>query len=91
MRLRQETFHRISVRKHRIESKITRSLVKALTYRVLLACLDFAVVYLFTREPKLALGFVVVRGLYTAAAYFFHERLWGSITWGVQPAPSRET
>jgi uncharacterized membrane protein len=85
------TFHRISVRVHRADSRITRSLVKTLTYRLLLACLDFLVIYLFTRQLELALGFTVVSRLYTVAAYFFHERAWDFVTWGVQPAASRET
>jgi adenylylsulfate kinase len=62
--------------------------VKAITYRALIGCLDFLVIYLFTHELKLALGFLLVSNLYTAAAYFFHERLWNRITWGMQQAAS---
>ena len=34
-----------------------RSVVKALTYRVFIICLDFTAVYLLTGETKAALGF----------------------------------
>lgn len=78
------------MREHRTGSRFTRSVVKAISYRVLIACLDFLVIYLFTREMKLALGFVLVSSLYAAAAYFFHERLWNRILWGVEPAASTQ-
>jgi adenylylsulfate kinase len=74
-----------------------RSLVKALTYRVLIVCLDFTVIYLFTHKVDVALGFMVLSNIYTTVGYFLHERLWERIEWGRvpskaaagTPAPSR--
>jgi len=62
-----------------------RSLVKALTYRVVIVCLDFLVVYLFTHKIDVALGFMIVSNLYTTLGYFLHERIWARIQWGREP------
>jgi len=61
-----------------------RSIVKALTYRVVIVCLDFLFVYLFTGKVEVALGFMVVSNLYTTVGYFLHERIWARIRWGTQ-------
>jgi uncharacterized membrane protein len=61
-----------------------RSLVKALTYRALIVCLDFGTVYLFTGEVRVALGFMVASNVYTTVAYLLHERAWARISWGIR-------
>lgn len=66
---------------------VRRSVVKAMTYRILIMILDFATIYFFTRTVKIALGFVIVSNLYTTIAYFGHERLWTRIKWGVTESP----
>ena len=60
-----------------------RSVVKALTYRTLIMCLDFVTIYLFTGEARIAVGFMVASNVYTTVAYFLHERAWSRIRWGV--------
>jgi len=62
-----------------------RSIVKALTYRVVIVCLDFTVVYLLTGKAAVALGFMIVSNIYTTLGYFLHERIWARIRWGMQP------
>jgi uncharacterized membrane protein len=62
-----------------------RSLVKALTYRVFIVCLDFLFIYLFTHRVDVALGFMIVSNVYTTVGYFLHERLWARIRWGTEP------
>ena len=59
-----------------------RSVVKALMYGLVLGCLDFVVLYLFTRKTAVALGFIVVSNIYTTICYFIYERVWVRITWG---------
>jgi len=61
-----------------------RSIVKALTYRVIIVCLDFLCVYLLTGQAKTAGVFMVVSNLYTTVGYFLHERAWAHIQWGRQ-------
>lgn len=62
-----------------------RSIVKAITYRVFIVCLDFTAIYLFTGKVNVALGFMIVSNVYTTVGYFLHERLWARIRWGTEP------
>jgi uncharacterized membrane protein len=62
-----------------------RSIVKAVTYRAFIVCLDFAAIYLFTGKVEVALGFMIVSNVYTTVGYFLHERLWARIRWGTEP------
>ena len=63
-----------------------RSIVKALTYRVVIVCLDFLAIYLFTHKVEVALGFMIVSNIYTTVGYFLHERLWARVRWGITSA-----
>ena len=60
----------------------TRSLVKAVTYRVAIVILDFTSIYLLTGKTDIALGFMIVSNIYTSVAYYLHERLWNRTDWG---------
>lgn len=65
-----------------------RSLAKAVTYRVVVMSADFVAILLFTRQLKIAAGFMVVSNLYAAVLYFLHERAWAHIRWGLtRPSP----
>ena len=61
---------------------LRRSVVKTITYRVIILILDFTSIYLFTGKLEVALGFMVVSNIYTTVIYFFHERVWDKIRWG---------
>jgi uncharacterized membrane protein len=61
-----------------------RSIVKALTYRVFIVCLDFVVIYLLTGKATVAAGFMVVSNIYTTVGYILHERMWARIGWGIE-------
>jgi len=61
---------------------LRRSVVKAITYRLIIMTLDFAAIYLFTGEIKIAVGFMIASNVYTSIAYVVHERLWARISWG---------
>jgi len=63
---------------------LRRSVVKAVTYRLLIMCLDFATIYLFTGALAVAFGFMIASNVYTTIAYFAHERLWARIKWGIE-------
>lgn len=60
-----------------------RSIVKAITYRVAIVCLDFLVIYMLTGKVGIAIGFMIVSNIYTTLCYFLHERIWAGIKWGV--------
>jgi len=61
-----------------------RSLVKAITYRVVIVLLDFGAVFFLTKRIEVAIGFVVASNIYTTVAYFFHERIWNGVRWGTK-------
>lgn len=63
-----------------------RSVVKALTYRILVIALDFFFVLVLTKRTDLALGFVVGSNIYSTFAYYAHERAWNKIKWGIKSA-----
>jgi uncharacterized membrane protein len=58
-----------------------RSLVKAVTYRILIMVMDLTTIYLFTGGMRVAIGFTLASNIYTSAAYIFHERIWARIGW----------
>ncbi|HET7886126.1 MAG TPA: DUF2061 domain-containing protein [Bradyrhizobium sp.] len=60
-----------------------RSFVKAITYRLLIMCLDFVTIYLFSGTVRVAVGFMVASNIYTTFGYLLHERLWARIGWGI--------
>jgi uncharacterized membrane protein len=60
-----------------------RSLVKAVTYRILIMTMDFATIYLFTGAVRIALGFMIASNIYTTVAYVLHERIWARVRWGI--------
>lgn len=57
-------------------------MVKAITYRVFIVCLDFTAIYIFTHKVDVAIGFMIASNVYTTVGYFLHERLWARISWG---------
>lgn len=65
-----------------------RSIAKAISYRIIIVCLDFVVVYLLTGQVRMAVGFMIVSNVYTTLGYFLHERAWAHIAWGRQIEPA---
>jgi|WetSurMetagenome_2_1015567.scaffolds.fasta_scaffold39648_2 uncharacterized membrane protein len=64
--------------------KWSRSLVKTLSYRVIILIMDFSVIYWLTGKTEVALGFTVTSNIYTILAYYLHERIWSRIKWGIK-------
>ena len=56
-----------------------RSLVKAVTFRVLIITSDTVVMYLITRRIDLTAGLVIATNLASTALYYIHERIWSRI------------
>jgi uncharacterized membrane protein len=72
----------MTIRNHIFREHRTRSLIKAITFRILVIILDFGFVYLLTGRLEIALGFIIVSNVYSSIAYYFHERIWDKIKWG---------
>jgi adenylylsulfate kinase len=67
---------------HHSEESLRRSVVKTVSYRVIILILDFTSIYLFTGQLKVAVGFMIVSNIYTTIGFFLHERMWAKIKWG---------
>ncbi|MGN6398348.1 MAG: DUF2061 domain-containing protein [Mucilaginibacter sp.] len=63
---------------------ISRTVVKTLSYRLLIVSLDFLSIYWLSGKARIAIGFTIISNVYTTAGYFFHERIWNKIKWGKQ-------
>jgi uncharacterized membrane protein len=59
-----------------------RSLVKALTWRVIALITTFVSIYLITGQIHFALQGTVLTNTINFVLYYAHERGWNSIQWG---------
>mgnify|MGYP001070811696 CR=1 FL=1 len=78
----------MNVGKYDSKEHRTRSLAKAVTYRILILALDFTTVYLLTGKFEISFGFTMVSNVYTSIAYYIHERVWNRTNWGKKPSSS---
>jgi adenylylsulfate kinase len=60
----------------------SRSIVKALTWRVIATSTTMALAYAATGDLKLAGMIGVADVIIKLLFYYFHERAWGHIAWG---------
>jgi uncharacterized membrane protein len=72
----------LSHQTHQATETLPRSIVKTVSYRVVILVLDFLAIYIFTGKIKIAIGFMIVSNIYTTLGYFVHERIWDRIKWG---------
>jgi uncharacterized membrane protein len=60
----------------------SRSLAKAISWRVTGTADTFLISWLITGEPLLATGIAVTELVTKVFLYWFHERLWNRVKWG---------
>jgi len=70
-----------------MRERYQRSIVKAITWRVLASLTTMVVVYAFTRRFDTSLLVGAVEGMWKVVLYYVHERLWTRIAWGVPTHP----
>jgi uncharacterized membrane protein len=73
------------VKKHRGEpvgETHLRSIVKAVSWRVLATFTTIILVLIFTGELVLAMGIGFLEVLSKMILYFLHERMWNMVRWG---------
>ncbi len=71
-----------------VESR-KRSLVKAITWRIIVITLLTAVTWTFTSDAQVTISVVVVANTINVVAYYIHERLWERVKWGRKAASRR--
>ena len=59
-----------------------RSVVKAISFRIIAIIITAGLVYVFTRNLTLAGTVGVIDSFIKFGAYYFHERIWSKIKWG---------
>ena len=68
------------------EESPMRSIVKAVSWRVIATVTTTLLVWLFTREVALALTVGAFEAVAKMALYFLHERAWNRLRFGRRPA-----
>ena len=64
-----------------------RSILKAVSYRLLAAIATGTIVYVFTRRLDISLGIASVEVIAKIFCYYIHERLWSFIGFGQKKHP----
>ena len=60
-----------------------RSISKAITFRIIATIITLIVVWAFTRNIAISAGVTITENLIKMIAYYFHERAWTNISWGI--------
>lgn len=59
-----------------------RTLVKTITYRIIIIISIFTVTYITTGEIADALAITSITAITGTVIYYLHERIWNNIHWG---------
>lgn len=59
-----------------------RSLVKAITFRILILISDGIIIFSITHRYDIALAVIFFSNFASTILYFIHERIWNKIRWG---------
>lgn len=62
--------------------KHSRSVVKAISYRIVSIIADGIAAYILTRSFAMTIGLVTLVNTYSTVLYYLHERVWANIHWG---------
>lgn len=68
----------------------TRSLAKAISYRLLGSALTAIIVLIWTGRPALSAGIGIFDMVAKIGLYFVHERIWNHISFGRPKPPEYE-
>ena len=64
------------------KENVSRSLVKSITFRILIILSDSIVIYLITKRFDTTVSLIIISNLASTVIYFIHERIWTKIHWG---------
>lgn len=59
-----------------------RSIVKTITYRILIVISTFIITFYLTGELKFSLELTAVANIVNTVLYYLHERVWNKVRWG---------
>ncbi len=72
------------------KEKISRSIIKSVTFRLLIILSDAIIIFAITRRYDITVGVIFFSNLSSTLLYFFHERAWNKVHWGKEKNLSRE-
>ncbi len=64
------------------KEKRSRSIIKALTYRLLSIIMDSLLAWAITHNAQQTIMLVLISNMISLLLYFVHERAWNRIHWG---------
>ena len=59
-----------------------RSILKTVTYRVLIITTDAIIIMAVTHRLDVTLSVIIFSNIASTIVYFGHERIWNKISWG---------
>jgi uncharacterized membrane protein len=62
--------------------KRSRSFAKSLTWRVVALLTTFITLYSLSKDINMATMATVITNAVNFVAYYYHERVWNSVSWG---------
>lgn len=65
-----------------MKTKVSRSVIKAVTFRIMVIISNALLIYIMTGEVKLVLSVVTLTTVVNTLLYFLHERMWNKVNWG---------
>lgn len=73
-------------KKHGLEAH-SRTVAKAISWRIIATMITMTVVYIFTGEWLITIGVGAVEVVAKITFYYIHERIWHKISWGRERHP----
>jgi len=70
--------------KHIFVDRLHRSLVKAITFRLMVLLADAIIVFAITHRFDLTFGVLLFSNISSTILYIIHERAWNTVSWGKQ-------
>ncbi len=61
-----------------------RSIIKTITWRIIASFITASIVFFFTHKLLISLSIGGLDGLIKLVFYYFHERSWNKISWGIK-------
>jgi adenylylsulfate kinase len=65
-----------------VKEKRTRSIIKAVSWRIFASVITMMLIYAFTGKAALSLGIGAFEITSKLIMYYAHERVWDNIGWG---------
>ena len=66
----------------KFHENVTRSLVKAISFRTMVLLADGIIIFAITKRYDITLGVVLFSNFSSTILYFLHERFWNGVHWG---------